>query len=77
MHEPAFAPGFRCSALDVGVLVADAAGASAVAWLHPWIGFAIGFVALHFFLFCNVLHIARPLELARVGVFAAGATMAA
>ena len=35
-----------------------------------WFGFAIAFVVLHFFLFCNVLRMSRPLELIWAGIFA-------
>lgn len=34
-------------------------------------GFVIAFVLGHFFLFCNVVRMARPLELAWAGVFVA------
>ena len=34
-----------------------------------WLGVLIGFVVLHFFLFCNVFRIARRPELVWAGVF--------
>ena len=55
----------------------DAPGALAFASVHLWIGLAIGFVAAHFFVFCNVLRITRRLELVWAAAFlalAAGAT---
>uniref|UniRef100_A0A7C2P1D8 Uncharacterized protein n=1 Tax=Schlesneria paludicola TaxID=360056 RepID=A0A7C2P1D8_9PLAN len=60
---PAFSPGFRLSALDVAVLVIGGATAAGLAVVEPWIGFVIAFVVAHFFLFCNVIRMARPLEL--------------
>ena len=43
-----------------------------------WGGFVLAFVLAHFFLFCNVIRMARPLELIWAGVFVvlAGATLA-
>lgn len=43
-----------------------------------WWGFLPAFVLAHFFLFCNVVRMARPLELVWAGVFVvlAGATIA-
>lgn len=42
-----------------------------------WWGFVLAFVLGHFFLFCNVVRMARPLELLWGGVFVtlAGATI--
>lgn len=59
-----FAPGFRLSVVDVIALIAGSIG---VCWF--WlsdrdIAFIIAFVVGHFFLFCNVFRVARPLELA-------------
>ena len=39
--------------------------------IDRWFGIAIAFVVLHFFLFCNVLRMSRPLELIWAGIFAA------
>jgi hypothetical protein len=74
----AFAPGFRLSVLDACVLAAGAATAVALATVVAWWGFAVAFVVAHFFLFCNVVRMARPLELAWAGLFLAlaGATIA-
>jgi len=66
-----FAPGFRLSVLDAIVLVIGVAAAFALATVVPWWGFMVAFVVAHFFLFCNVVRMARPLELAWAGVFLA------
>jgi hypothetical protein len=79
MNTPAFTPGFRLSAIDVIVLVAGAVTVSALATLNYWWwSFVIAFVLGHFFLFCNIIRMARPLELAWAGVFVtlAAATIA-
>jgi len=69
MSEPQFAPGFRLSLRDVIVLLLGAAASTLVAFMHLWIGLAIAFVVLHFFLFCNVLRITRPPELIWAAIF--------
>lgn len=69
--KPAFAPGFRLSALDVFILAIGGVAALALAMVVWWWGFVVGFVLGHFFLFCNVVRLARPLELAWAGVFLA------
>lgn len=69
MAERKFQPGFRLSVLDVGVLIVGGIGAWFVMSLDRWIGVAIVFVVLHFFLFCNVLRMSRRLELIWAGVF--------
>ncbi|MCE9548023.1 MAG: hypothetical protein K8T25_21325 [Planctomycetia bacterium] len=66
-----FAPGFRLSKFDVGVLVVGAAAAIAAGMIVWWIGFLIAYVTGHFFLFCNVFRISRPLELTWAGIFVA------
>jgi len=65
-----FAPGFRFSGFDALVLILGTASALGVALLHQWVGLAIGFVVAHFFLFCNILQMSRPLELIWAAVFA-------
>ena len=77
MQKHNFAPGFRLSVPDVIILAIGTATAIALATVIWWWGFVIGFVLGHFFLFCNVVRMARPLELAWAGVFVtlAGATV--
>jgi hypothetical protein len=77
--EPAkFAPGFRFSTFDGLVMLVGAIGGSVLWTMTWWWGFLVGFVLAHFFLFCNVVRLARPLELAWALVFVvlAGATIA-
>lgn len=71
-----FRPGFRLSAFDIGVLIAGAIGSVLVALQLSVLGAAIAFVIGHFFLFCNVIRMARPLELVWAAMFAviSGAT---
>jgi hypothetical protein len=64
-----FKPGFRLSLVD-GVVIVVGTVASIVMWSTVWwIGFVISFVIAHFFLFCNVVRMARPLELMWSGIF--------
>jgi hypothetical protein len=76
MPTRTFQPGFRLSATDVGVLVVGAAASAYAATLDRWLGVAVAFVVAHFFLFCNVLRMSRPLELTWATVFAALAAAA-
>jgi hypothetical protein len=69
MPTPAFAPGFRFSNLDGVVLVAGVIGTVFLGAFVWWIGFVIGFTIAHFFLFCNVFRLARPLELVWAAAF--------
>ena len=71
MTQRRFAPGFRLSKLDIAVLIAGAAMAVALASVDIWFGAASAFVVGHFFLFCNVLRMSRPLELTWAATFAA------
>jgi len=64
-----FHPGFRCSVTDVAIVTAGACALVEVPQLGMWIALAVG----HFFLFCNVLRLARALELAWAAVFVLGA----
>jgi len=66
-----FAPGFRLSVRDVVVIVIGAVAAFALATLVSWWGFMVAFVVAHFFLFCNVVRMARPLELVWAASFLA------
>ena len=68
-HE--FRPGSRLSRLDMFVLVLGMAGTIALGATIWQVGLVIGVVVLHFFLFCNVLRLSRPLELGWAGVFLA------
>jgi hypothetical protein len=64
-----FLPGFRLSPVDVAVLVVGTASTAFLATRFSAIAFVVGFVVLHFFLFCNVFRLARPLELSWAGCF--------
>ncbi len=58
-----FNPGFRLSAIDCFVLILGAVG---TVWAFPIesvLGLAIAFTVGHFFLFCNIVRMARPREL--------------
>jgi len=58
-----FRPGFRFSQFDALILGLGAFGAI-IEWPKTWwLGFVIGFVVGHFFLFCNVFRISRPPEM--------------
>jgi hypothetical protein len=64
-----FKPGFRLSTSDVVVLVVGmvvAAGLTQVDWM---LSFLVAFVVGHFFVFCNVIRMARQLELVWAGQF--------
>ena len=78
MNQAAFAPGFRLSVADVIVLVGGTVATIVLSMIVWWWGFVIAYVLAHFFLYCNVVRMARPLELVWAGVFVvlAGATVA-
>ena len=59
------------------VIVIGAVATIALAFQTWWWGLIVGFVLAHFFLFCNVFRMARPLELvwAAVIVVLAGGTI--
>lgn len=63
-----FSPGFRFSIRDAIVLFVGLYVAGDTAAVMPWLGIAIGFVILHFFLFCNVVRMERSAELAWAAV---------
>lgn len=69
MPSRLFKPGFRLDAIDTLVLVAGAAGAALLAQVEWWMGLIIGFAVGHFFMFCNVFRVARPLELTWSAIF--------
>jgi len=64
-----FRPGFRIDVIDTLVLVAGAAGSLVAARTEWWMGALIAFAVGHFFLFCNVVRMARPLELGWSALF--------
>ena len=66
-----FAPGFRLSVRDVVVILLGCAAAFYLAQIEPWWSFAVMFVVAHFFLFCNVVRMARPFELTWATTFVA------
>jgi hypothetical protein len=69
MVDRKFQPGFRVSTLDCVVIVMGAV-ASVYLWATAWwIGFVVAFVVAHFFVFCNIFRVARPLELAWGALF--------
>jgi hypothetical protein len=78
MKLPAFVPGFRFSVLDGFILVGGVAGTMVLSMFAGWQAFVLGFVLAHFFLFCNVVRMARSLELLWSAVFVAfaGTTIA-
>ncbi len=63
MTADLFSPGFRLSSTDVAILILGASTASWALQRLPWLGLVILFTVGHFFLFCNVLRMARSLEL--------------
>jgi len=71
-----FQPGFRLSEMDVGIIMLGVCVSVLLARLDERLGLALLFVLAHFFLFCNVLRMSRPLELiwAVLFVLLAGST---
>ena len=71
-----FQPGFRLSEMDVGIVMLGICSSVLLARLDERLGVASLFVLAHFFLFCNVLRMSRPLELiwAVLFVLLAGST---
>ena len=65
----AFLPGFRISVRDVIVLILGAAAAWWVARIDMSLNLAVLFTVGHFFLFCNVVRMARRLELIWTAIF--------
>ena len=65
-----FDPGIRLSIFDMAVLVLGAAGGVAVGKFDAALGFAVAFTVAYFFLFCNLIRMARPLELVWALLFA-------
>ena len=56
---------------DAAVIVLGIAAASWLWTVEPWWAAMVLFVVGHFFLFCNVVRMARPYELAWAAVFVA------
>ena len=77
MPAQTFNPGFRISTLDVAVLLLGASFAASFGVVQPWIGVAIVFAVTHFFVFCNIVRLARPLELTWAATFVTLATITA
>jgi hypothetical protein len=69
MAVKVFSPGFRIDFIDTIVLIAGAVGAVVASSVEWWMGLIVGFAVGHFFLFCNVFRLARPLELSWAVVF--------
>ena len=51
MAEIAFQPGFRLSTLDVVILIVGGVASAYAVTVDQWLGVAIAFVVMHFFLF--------------------------
>jgi len=64
-----FQPGFRLSEMDVGIIMLGVCVSVLLARLDERLGMMVLFVLAHFFLFCNVLRMSRPLELIWAGLF--------
>jgi hypothetical protein len=77
MKQPKFAPGFRLSAVDVFVLFIGTVATFVLSSCNWSWGLVPAFVLAHFFLFCNVVRLARRLELLWAGFYVvlAGATI--
>jgi hypothetical protein len=69
MKQRIFKPGFRIDTKDVLVIVLGALGVGYVSRVDGFLALVLGFVLGHFFLFCNVLRLARRLELAWAASF--------
>ncbi len=72
-RDAEFAPGFRCSKFDMFVLIVGTLSLVALWPYIAWLAFVVGFVTAHFFLFCNVVRMSRPLELIWASIFVVGA----
>ena len=64
-----FRPGFRLSEIDVGVLMLGILASVLLARFDESLAVALLFTLAHFFLFCNVLRMSRPLELVWAALF--------
>lgn len=72
-----FRPGFRLSEIDIGVLLLGILTSVLIARFDESLAVALLFTLGHFFMFCNVLRMGRPLELvwAVLFVLLAGSTI--
>jgi hypothetical protein len=77
MATPAFAPGFRLSAVDLLVLILGALLSVALAFIDLSYCLVVCIPLAHFFIFCNVFRVSRVPELIWAGIFVvlAGATL--
>jgi hypothetical protein len=66
-----FQPGFRFSLLDFLVLLLAYVISGDIAAVRFWPGVAMLWVVGHFFLFCNIVRMARPSELLWAALFIA------
>ena len=64
-----FAPGFRLSVPDIGIIVTALTAAVFLYAKSPLLSFIILFVVTHFFVFCNLIRMSRLLELIWAGAF--------
>jgi hypothetical protein len=64
-----FRPGFRISEIDVGILILGILGSYIMARIEEPLGILVVFTVAHFFLFCNVVRMDRPLELIWAALF--------
>ncbi len=64
-----FSPGFRMRWMDLLILLSGAVVTILVFEFSWYLSFIIGFVCIHFFLFCNVCRITRIAELIWAGLF--------
>lgn len=64
-----FQPGFRLSEIDVGVLIVGVLFSVLIARFDESFAFVVLFTLGHFFLFCNVIRMSRPLELLWAALF--------
>jgi hypothetical protein len=74
MVERRFRPGFRFSTLDFFVLILVGWTGADSAAVNFWPGIAILFVLAHFFLFCNIIRMARSSELVWAALFLTAST---
>jgi hypothetical protein len=78
-QAPEFNPGFRISEIDVGVLILGVLISVMVGRWDSSLALAVAFTVAHFFYFCNILRMARVLELGWAFLFTvlAGSTLVA